>query len=83
MMQAYDRLHTDHFRQFLDGFSMQYPNDFHLLQTDNAGFHCANDLVMSDNVMLLYQPPHSSQVNPAEPLWEWAKSEIANPIFPI
>ena len=32
--------------------------------------------------MLLYQPPHSPQVNPAEQLWDWAKSEIANQIFP-
>lgn len=32
--------------------------------------------------MLLYQPPHSPQVNPAEQLWDWAKGEIANQIFP-
>jgi transposase len=82
MIQAYDRLNTENFQQFLNDFSAQYPNDFHMLQTDNARFHCANDLVMPDNVMLLYQPPYSPQVNPAEPLWEGAKGEMANQIFP-
>lgn len=81
MIQAYDRLNTENFQQFLNDFSVHYPNDFHVLQADNARFHCANDLVMPDNVMLLYQPPYSPQVNPAEPLWEWAKGEIANQIF--
>ena len=37
---------------------------------------------MPDNVMLLYQPPHSPQVNSSEQLWEWAKGEIANQLFP-
>lgn len=81
MIQAYDRLNTENFQQFLNDFSAQYPNDFHVLQTDNARFHCANDLVMPDNVMLLYQPPYSPQVNPSEQLWDWVKGEIANQIF--
>jgi transposase len=82
MIQPYDRVNTGNFQQFLNDFSQQYPLDFHVLQTDNARFHCGNELIMPDNVMLLYQPPHSPQVNSAEPLWDWAKGEIANQIFP-
>jgi hypothetical protein len=37
---------------------------------------------MPDNVMLLYQPPHSPQVNSSEQLWDWSKDEIANRGFP-
>jgi transposase len=37
---------------------------------------------MPDNVMLLYQPPHSPQVNSSEQLWDWSKDEIANRVFP-
>lgn len=37
---------------------------------------------MPDNVMLLYQPPHSPQVNSTERLWQWSKGEISNQIFP-
>lgn len=82
IIQTYDRVNTENFQQFLNDFSQQYPTDFHVIQTDNARFHCGNDLIMPDNVMLLYQPPHSPQVNPAEQLWDWAKGEIANQIFP-
>ena len=82
MIQTYDRVNTKNFQQFLNVFSQQYPTDFHVIQTDNARFHCGNELIMPDNVMLLYQPPHSPQVNSAEQLWDWAKGEIANQIFP-
>ena len=82
MIQTYDRVNTKNFQQFLDDFSHQYPTDFHIIQTDNARFHRGNKLIMPDNVMLLYQPPHSPQVNSAEQLWDWAKGEIANQIFP-
>ena len=82
MIRPYDHVNTKNFQQFLNDFSQQYSTDFHVIQTDNARFHGGNELIMPDNVMLLYQPPHSPQVNSAEQLWDWAKSEIANQIFP-
>ncbi|MEI2771012.1 MAG: transposase [Nitrosomonas ureae] len=82
MIQDYHRVNTENFQHFLNDFSEQYPYDFHVIQTDNARFHRANDLVMPDNVMLLYQPPHSPQVNSSEQLWDWSKDEIANRVFP-
>lgn len=81
-LQEQDRVNTDNFQRFLDDFSRRHPHDFHVVQTDNARFHRSNDLVMPDNVMLLYQPPYSPQVNPSERLWQWSKGEIANEIFP-
>ena len=82
ILQSYGQVNTENFQQFLNHFSQQYPTDFHVIQTDNARFHCSNNLVMPDNMMLLYQPPHSPQVNSSEQLWDWAKGEIANQIFP-
>ena len=82
MIQTYDHVNTENFQRFLNDFSHQYPTDFHVIQTDNAGFHCGNELILPATVRLLYQPPHSPQVNSAEQLWDWAKGEIANPIFP-
>ena len=81
MIENYDRVNTENFQQFLNDFSQKYPKDFHVVQTDNARFHCSNDLIMPDNVMLLYQPPHSPQVNPSEQLWQWSKGEISNKLF--
>jgi transposase len=82
MIQMYDRVNTENFQQFLNDFSHRYPADFHVIQTDNARFHCGNELRMPDNVMLLYQPPNSPQVNSSEQWWKWAKGEIANQLFP-
>ena len=81
MIENYDRVNTENFQQFLNDFSQKYPKDFHVVQTDNARFHCSNDLIMPDNAMLLYQPPHSPQVNPSEQLWQWSKGEISNKLF--
>ena len=81
MIKSYDRVNTDNFQQVLNDCSQKYPKDFPVIQTDNARFHCTNDLVMPDNVMLLYQPPHSPQVNSSEQLWQWSKGEISNTIF--
>lgn len=75
-------MHTEHCQQFLTDFSQEYPTDFDSIQTANARFHCSQDLVMPEKVMLLYQPPHSPQVNSTEQLWEWAKGEIATQMFP-
>ena len=33
-----DRVNTENYQQFLDDFSQKYPNDFHVVQTDNATF---------------------------------------------
>ena len=82
MIQTYDRVNTENFQQFLNDFSQQYPIDFPVIQTDRARFDCGNELIVPANVMRLYQPPHSPQVNSAEQLWDWAKGEIANQIFP-
>ena len=80
-LQEYPRVNTDHFQQFLDDFSQCYPHDFHVIQVDNARFHRSDDLIMPDNIMLLYQPPYSPQVNPSERLWQWSKGEISDTLF--
>lgn len=82
LIREYERVNTENFQQFPDDFSRLYPNDFHVVQADNARFHRSSDLVMPDNVMLLYQPPYSPQVNSTERLWQWSKGQIANKIFP-
>ena len=75
------RMNTEGFQLFLDGFSASHPADFHVMQVDNARFHTTAKLSLPDNVMLLYQPPYSPEVNPIEQVWAWAKGEIAGEIF--
>ncbi|MDD5033203.1 MAG: transposase, partial [Methylococcaceae bacterium] len=74
-------MNTDGFQAFVDSFAKKYPADFHVLQVDNAKFHCAAKLELPDNMMLLYQPPYSPEVNPIEQVWSWVKGKIAGEIF--
>jgi transposase len=76
-----DRMNAEGFQGFLKELSETAPGDFHVLQVDNARFHAAKDLELPDNVMLLYQPPYSPEVNPQEQVWEWLKGKLAGQIF--
>jgi transposase len=76
-----ERMNTDGFQEFINLFSRKYPVDFHVMQVDNAKFHTSAKLELPDNVMLLYQPPYSPEVNPIEQVWSWAKGKIAGKIF--
>lgn len=76
-----ERMNADGFQVFIDSFAKKYPADFHVLQVDNAKFHTAAKLELPDNVMLLYQPPYSPEVNPIEQVWSWVKGKIAGELF--
>jgi transposase len=76
-----ERMNTEGFQAFIDSLSKKYPVDFHVLQVDNAKFHTSAKLELPDNVMLLYQPPYSPEVNPIEQVWSWGKGKIAGEIF--
>jgi len=66
-----ERMNKKGFEEFLKDFSEENPADFHVLQADNASFHTSKNLILPDNIMLLYQPPYSPEVNPAEQVWGW------------
>ena len=69
-------LDTDCFEAYLTHFSDRYPNDQHIIQVDNAPAHTAKKLVLPENVTLLFQPPHSPDLNPIERLWLWVKEKL-------
>jgi transposase len=76
-----ERMNTEGFQEFINRFSEKYPLEFHIMQVDNARFHTSAKLELPDNVMLLYQPPYSPEVNPIEQVWGWAKGKIAGEIL--
>ena len=69
------------FEYFLQEFSQQEPLDLHILQLDNGPLHTKIDLVVPDNVILLFQPPYSPQVNPIERLWKEIKKHLKWKLF--
>jgi putative transposase len=48
---------------------------------DNGSFHSSLQLHLPDNIILLFQPSHTPQVNPIERLWEEIKAELSWELF--
>ena len=55
---------------FLAEVARRHPYEFVLMVMDQAGWHKANDVVIPNNIVLIWQPPHSPQCNPAENIWD-------------
>ncbi len=50
------------------------PNDFVVLIMDQAGWHTAKKLHVPNNIVILYLPPKSPELNPVENLWHYMRS---------
>jgi len=55
---------------FLATVAQRHADEFVVMVMDHAGWHIADDLVVPDNIRLVYLPPYSPELNPAEHLWE-------------
>jgi hypothetical protein len=72
---------TDCFQLYLDEFSKQAPDEFKIMVLDNGAFHKTKDLEVPPNIGLLFIPPYSPELNPAEKLWRHFKDQIATEVF--
>ena len=55
---------------FLATVAERHAAEFVVMVMDRAGWHIAGDLVVPDNMRLVYLPPYSPELNPAEHLWD-------------
>lgn len=69
------------FQEYLHWFAQEYPQELHLIQLDNGRLHTWSELELPDNVILVFQPPYSPQVNPIERLWKEIKKHIKWELF--
>jgi transposase len=65
------------FQAFLNEFSKTYPDTLNILQLDNASPHLAKNLSLPENVILLFQPAYSPDVNPIERVWQSIKDKLS------
>ena len=72
----FTHLDTVCFEKFLELFAAAYPLDLHIIQLDNGGFHSSLNLNIPENVILLFQPAYSPEVNPIERLWGYIKEQL-------
>lgn len=61
---------------------MQSPEEFKIIVLDNGAFHKAAHLSVPKNIALLFIPPYSPELNPAEKIWRHLKDAIATQVFP-
>lgn len=72
----FSHVDTTCYQAFLDQFSKAYADSLNILQVDNGRFHTSQDLVVPENVILLFQPAYCPEVNPIERLWEHLKADL-------
>jgi transposase len=69
---------ADTFQLFLDELSKLNSTEYKIVVLDNGAFHHAKRLVMPKNIALLFLPPYSPELNPAEKMWAKYKRAFAN-----
>ena len=69
------------FEQYLDALSVHEPDEFKILLLDNGAFHKVKSLIIPENIYLMFIPPYSPELNPAERIWRHLKDKLANVIF--
>jgi len=71
----------DNFQIFLDKLSNQKPDEFKIMVLDNGAFHKAKKLIIPNNIALIFSPPYSPELNPAEKMWAKYKRQFSNLLF--
>lgn len=77
----FSHLDTICFQQFIDLFAAAFPDSLNLLHLDQASCHTATALVWPENVLPIFQPAHSPELNPIERLWEDLKKHFKGKNF--
>ena len=67
---------------FLAEVAQRHSKEFIVMVMDQAGWHLAGDLIVPQNMRLVFLPPYSPELNPAEHLWDSLREEcFANHVF--
>lgn len=68
---------------FLEGLSEEFKNYRIIMVMDNAAWHDGQDIKKFDNIVPLFLPPYSPELNPVEYVWHYVKDhyEFKNKTF--
>ncbi len=69
------------FQLFLEEFSKVRTDELKVIILDNGAFHKAKRLVIPENIILIFLPPYSPELNPAENIWAKFKRDFTNRLF--
>jgi transposase len=66
---------------FLNDFALQDPDEYKIVVLDNGAFHKAKCLIIPKNITLIFLPPYSPELNPAEKIWQHIKRKFTNKYY--
>lgn len=69
------------FQYFLNEFSNERPQEYKIIVLDNGAFHKAKTLEIPNNIGLIFLPPYSPELNPAEKIWASLKRKFTNKFY--
>jgi transposase len=69
------------FQIFLDELSCEKQKTLIIMVLDNGAFHKAKKLKIPSNIKLVFLPPYSPKLNPAEKMWARLKRTFTNKLF--
>lgn len=72
----FSHLEGNCFQRFLNLVSVDLGDDVAVIQFDQGSFHRLKSLDWPENIIPIFQPPHSPELNPIERVWEWLKSQL-------
>ena len=72
----FSHLDGDCFQKFLELLSADLGDDVAVIQFDQGSFHTIKTLDCPENIIPIFQPPHSPELNPIERFWELLKSKL-------
>lgn len=81
LFYEFSHLDTACFECFLQLVSEAYPDVLNVIQLDQAPAHSSDTLAIPENVVLLFQPAHSPELNPVERVWQDLKSDLKAEVF--
>lgn len=55
---------------FLEQLSKQYSKDEIVLVCDGVSWHKSNEMIIPENITLVYLPPATPEMNPIEQIWK-------------
>jgi putative transposase len=71
-------LNSRAFQVWLDGFATAFPDSVNVLILDNGAGHKAKAVCWPANVVPVFLPPYSPELNPIERLWRDLKDKLAD-----
>ena len=72
----FSHLTSECFQYFIEQFSEAFADSLNVFVLDNGRFHQAKSLEVPENIVFVFLPPYSPELNPIERLWQDIKAQL-------